>query len=135
MRNTTELTPPGWNDDASFRETMLCYLPPEDAEKLRQAGAVIYSMAESIAFEEAGESSTLIELRAVHADLTYLQGYLAEISLEPEHSELEPEDSALAAFAGEMAARVAALANALAERLATSGCDGAALGKPLAEQP
>jgi hypothetical protein len=135
MPRIAKFTPPGWQDAAAFRETTLCYLRKEDARSLRLAGGAIYMMAARDAFQEADESTTLIQIRAAHADLAYLQGYLAEISLEPESSVLGPADCALAAFAGKIAGRVASLARALAEGLDRIPGGGAAPAEPPAERP
>jgi hypothetical protein len=135
MPRIARLTPHGWQDAAAFRETMLCYLRKEDARSLRLAGGAIYMMAARDAFQDADGSTTLIQMRAVQADLTYLQGYLAEISLEPQNSVLGPADCALAALAGQMAGQVASLARALAEGLDRTPGGGAAPAAPPAEQP
>jgi hypothetical protein len=75
---------------------------------------VLYDLAVEASRALGGESSmTRAELRAAQADLLYLQGYLASVGREAEESTLEPEDDALAHFAGRLAGQVGSLAEAI----------------------
>jgi hypothetical protein len=52
-------------------------------------------------------------LRAALADLRHLEGYLAAVGRQAEESSLEPDDDALAHFAGRLAGQVGSLAAAI----------------------
>jgi hypothetical protein len=119
MPDRPESTPPSWNESDSFRETALIWIDqPEDREVLRQAGRLFYDMAVEVSRAMGGESSmTRAELRAVAADLRYTAGYCAAIGRQAQESTLEPDDDALAHFAGRLAGQVASLAAAIERTL------------------
>jgi hypothetical protein len=112
-------TPLPWNESDSFRETTLIWIDdPQDREALRQAGRVLYDLAVEVSRAMGGEPSmTRAELRAVAADLRYTAGYCASIGREAEESTLEPDDDALAHFAGRLAGQVGSLAAAIERTL------------------
>jgi hypothetical protein len=93
----------------------------EDREALRRVGRLIYDLALDATQTEPsdpGESSmTRAELRAATADLRHLEGYLASLGREAEESSLEPDDDALAHFAGRLAGQVGSPAAAIERTL------------------
>ncbi len=115
---TTEHTPPGWTMEQALRETMLTHLPAEDRERLRQGGQALFNLAAGCLDGEITESCVAAELRAVLADLRYLQGYLGWISILPEEVVCTPDEGRLAGFAGQAAGQVAAIASTIERRLA-----------------
>jgi hypothetical protein len=60
-----------------------------------------------------GSSPTRAELRGAMADLRYLEGFLAAVGRQAQESTLEPDDDALAHFAGRLAGQVGNLAAAI----------------------
>jgi hypothetical protein len=119
MPDRDESTPPPWNEAASFRETTLIWIDdPEDRDALRRVGRLLYDLAVEASRELASEPSmTRAELRAAMADLRHLEGFLASVGREAEESTLEPDDDALAHFAGRLAGQVGALAASIEGRL------------------
>jgi hypothetical protein len=115
MPGSPQSISPPWNESDSFRETALIWIDrPEDREALRQAGRLIYDLAVEASRAMGDDSSmTRAELRAAAADLLHLEGYLAAVGRQAEESSLEPDDDALAHFAGRLAGQVASLAAAI----------------------
>jgi hypothetical protein len=118
MRSSEQSTSPNpspWNEADSFRETFLLWIDdPQDREALRQGGRVLYDLAVEVSRAMGGESSmTRAELRAAMADLRHMEGLLASVGREAEESTLEPDDDALAHFAGRLAGQVGSLAEAI----------------------
>jgi hypothetical protein len=112
------LNPPRWNEADSFRETSLvCIDDPEDREALHRVGRLLYHLALLETNTETAESGTCLDLRAEAADLRYLEGHLARVGGTTEEICLA-EEEALARFAGELAPRVGALAEAIERALA-----------------
>jgi hypothetical protein len=112
-------TPPPWNESDSFYETTLLWIDDaEDREALRRVGRLIHDLALEATHELGGEPSmTRAELRAAVADLRHLEGFLAMVGREAEESTLEPDDDALAHFAGRLAGQVGSLAAAIERTL------------------
>jgi hypothetical protein len=112
-------TPPPWNESDSFRETALIWIDrPEDREVLRQAGRLFYDVAVEASRAMGDDSSpTRAELRGAMADLRYLEGFLAAVGRQAQESTLEPDDDALAHFAGRLASQVGSLAGAIERTL------------------
>jgi hypothetical protein len=109
---------PAWNESDSFRETTLhLFSDPKDREALRHVGGILYDLALEADRGLAGESSIREEMRAVAADLRYVEGYLVMIGRLSEESSLSPTDDALARFAGKLAGQVGAVAAAIEEEL------------------
>ncbi len=110
-----------WNESDSFRETTLQnFANPADREALRRVGRILYMLA--LETQQHGlpdePSSTRAELRAIVADLRYLAGYLAMVGRMAHESSLPAPDEALAGFAGGLAGRVGAIAEAIEKKLA-----------------
>jgi hypothetical protein len=79
---------------------------------------VLCDLAVEVSRAMGGESSmTRAELRAVAADLRYSAGYCAAIGRQAQESTLEPDDDALAHFAGRLAGHVENLAAAIERTL------------------
>jgi hypothetical protein len=110
MQGSPYPTPPSWVEADSFRETTLRNFDnPQDRDALRHVGRMLYEMALETTRELADESSsTRSEMRAVAADLRYLEGYLFMIGRSSEECSLSVTDDALARFAGKLAGQVGA---------------------------
>jgi hypothetical protein len=118
MPSCPECNPPRWNEADSFRETSLvCIDDPEDREALRRVGRLLYHLALLDTRTAAAESGTCMDLRAAAADLRHLEGHLARVGGTREEICVADEE-ALARFAGELAPRVGALAEAIERELA-----------------
>ena len=124
MSDHPESTRPSWIEADTFRETTLqIFDSAEDREALRRVGRLLHDLAvdrrcgpcdES---DESDEPLISAELRAAAADLRYLEGYLETLGHSGEWSVLSVTEEALAQFAGRMARRVGALAEAIEEEL------------------
>lgn len=126
MPSCPECSPPQWNEANSFRATSLvCIGDPEDREALRRVGRLLYHLALLETHTATAESGTCMDLRAAAADLRYLEGHLARVGGTTEELSLADEE-ALAQFAGEMAPRVGALAEAIERELVGTACGGRA---------
>jgi hypothetical protein len=114
------LFPPDWNESDSFRETMLIFIDdPASREAIREAGRVLYDLAVEASQGDFSEPSmTRTELRAVQAELRYLQGYLDGVKREPEESSLSADDAALCRFAGRLGIQLGALTGAIERTIA-----------------
>lgn len=119
MPSWKELIPYPWTGREVFRETgLLCVDNRDDREALRRVGRLMYEMALELTHETDAEwFAPRSELRSAAADLRFLQGYLATVLRESEESVFDAEDQALADFAGTMAGKVAAIADAIEEKL------------------
>jgi hypothetical protein len=119
MPGSPQSISPAWNEADSFRETTLIWInDPDDREALRRVGRLIYGLAvEATSYEPAEPSQTRAELGAALADLRHLEGFLAAVGRQAEESSLEPDDDALAHFAGRLAGQVASLAAAIERTL------------------
>jgi len=127
MSDHEESTRPSWIEADSFRETTLrIFGSAEDREALRRVGRLLHDLAvdrrcgpggESDESDESDEPLVSAQLRAVAADLRYLEGYLEMLGHWAEWSTVSVTEEALAHFAGRMARRVGALAEAVEEEL------------------
>jgi len=115
MPGSKQSNPSPWNESDSFRETALLWIDdPEDRQAIRRAGRVLYDLAVEASRAMGDESSmTRAELSAAVADLRHMEGFLASVGREAEESTLEPDDDALAHFAGRLAGQVGSLAGAI----------------------
>src|SRR5579863_1255009 len=122
MQGSSESIAPPWNESDSFRETTLQLFDEPDRQAVRRLGQVLYDLAvfaSHVEGEEGDEeSSTRTELRAVAADLRYTGGYLLhQIARSADVCSLDEPDERLGRFAGKVGRKVAALVEAIEERL------------------
>ena len=118
MPGSQQSTPPPWVESDSIRETTLHLFDKRgDRNALRRVGRLLYDLAVETGQLGRGPSLTRAELRAVAADLRYTGGYCAMVGRSADESALDPPDDALARFAGRLARKVGALAEAIEERL------------------
>jgi hypothetical protein len=119
--------PPGapadWIEESAFRETFLQAIDdPEKRETVRQAGAIAFLAALETTFHNGTTpdepSATRAELRAIAADLRYLQGYAAAVGYSAVSCSLEPAEHADALYAGGLAETLDAFAGSIETRLA-----------------
>jgi len=111
--------PTTWNESSGFRETSLRNFDnPEDRAALRHIGAMLYDLAlETTRAVPGEESPTRAEMRAVAADLRYVEGFLLMMRQSADESELGVMDDALARFGAEVAAGVGNLAASIEREL------------------
>ena len=119
--------PPPWNESDSIRETLLINFPdPADREAVRHVGRMLYDLA--LAAADSAQrpapdelSSTHSEMRAVVADLRYIEGYLGMVGRSADESSLRAMDEALARYGGKVARRVGAVAAAIEGEVQAAG--------------
>jgi hypothetical protein len=118
--------PPGapedWIEESAFRETFLQAIDdPVRRESVRRAGAFFFLVALEATFHngttQEDPSATRADLRAIAADLRYLQGYAAAVGYSAVSCTLEPADEAHAQAAGRLAETLAAFAGSIEARL------------------
>jgi hypothetical protein len=115
-----ELTPPGREESAGFRETFLYHFyQPDDRAALRHVGRMLHESSLELARygPPTPESPTREELQAVAADLRHCQGFLAAVARSQQEASLPPADAALAELAARQAQAVAAVAAELEQAL------------------
>src|SRR6185295_9968021 len=112
--------PREWEMLCVFRETFLVWLtPPGAADAFRFIGNLFFDlMLNAEDWPTWTESPVRAELRAVAADLRFLQGFLTTIGTQERASELSVEDARLSRFAARQATEVAGIAHRLDEELA-----------------
>jgi hypothetical protein len=114
----TEVEAPSWNEADSFRETTVQYFDdPKQREAVREFGRLLYNLATDTARDPGTESSNRSELRAVAADLRYINGYCTTIGLSAKLCSLDVADERLARFARKLARRVGALVESIEAQL------------------
>ena len=107
-----------WNEADSFRETTVQYFDdPKQREAVREFGRLLYVLATDTTRDPGTESSNRSELRAVAADLRYIDGYCTSIGLSTKLCSLDAADEKLARFARKLARRVGALVESIEEQL------------------
>jgi hypothetical protein len=119
-RPTHPLIPPGREESAGFRETFLRHFyEREDLAALRRLAHLLHEMILEMAryAPRTPESGTREELRAVAADLRYVQGFLGAVARSQQEAALRPADAELAALAARQAQVVAGVAEALEQAL------------------
>jgi hypothetical protein len=119
-KKSTSPTPrPPWNEADSFRETTLQFIDdPDDREAARRFSRLLYDLVLEQTRKMGDEDYvTRANLRAIAADLRYLEGYLDFIGRTLENSSVEPEEEALVRFAGRQAGKVGAVAAKIEARL------------------
>jgi hypothetical protein len=112
--------PREWEMLCVFRETFLVWLtPPGAADAFRFIGNLFFDlMLNAEDWPTWTESPVRAELRAVAADLRFLQGFLTTIGTPERASELSVEDARLSRFAACQAAEVTGIAQRIEEKLA-----------------
>jgi hypothetical protein len=115
--------PANWIEESAFRETFLLAIDdPEKRETVRRAGAIAFLAALETTFHNGttpeDPSATRAELRAIAADLRYLQGYCAAVGYSAVSCGLEPTEHADALFAGGTAETLGYIAGSIETRLA-----------------
>jgi hypothetical protein len=121
--------PADWIEESAFRETFLLAIDdPVRRENVFRAGAFFYLAALEATVDNGttpeDPSVTRAELRAIAADLRYLQGYAAMVGHSAVECSLEPAEQADALFAGGLADTLAAFAGSIEARLRLSAKGG-----------
>ncbi len=114
------INPADWERFEGFRETFLLYFTREDANAaLRTVATLLYDLClESGPFmPDHPEGSARAQVRAVLADLRFLQGFLDSLTAEAEGSSLEPYEEHLFRFAGKRSAALGQVADEIEAQL------------------
>jgi len=115
-----DIEPGQWEKHDGFRATTLLYVTdPEDNATVRRFAALFSRfIADYPAWPPDPEGVTRSMLRAVRADLRYLEGFLAEAGTQCVRVTVEPDEQALCVFAGRLAGEIDKLAERIGEELA-----------------
>ncbi|HYU33305.1 MAG TPA: hypothetical protein VEW48_14190 [Thermoanaerobaculia bacterium] len=114
------INPAEWERFEGFRETFLLYFTRQDANAaLRTTATLLYDLClESGPFmPEQPEGSARAQVRAVVADLRFLQGFLDGLTEEAEGSSMEPYEEHLFRFAGKRSATLGQVADEIEAQL------------------
>ncbi|HSL81984.1 MAG TPA: hypothetical protein VLF66_04360, partial [Thermoanaerobaculia bacterium] len=107
--------PPSWEDNPTFRETFLLHLAPDLHPGVRQAGRGIFATALEIELPPLPRPWTHMRLRAVAADLRFLQSFLEAVAADRFEASLEEEESRLAERAESWAMKLHQIARRMEE--------------------
>ncbi len=117
------IDPDRWEAYEGFRETFLLYFTREDANAaLRTVATLLYDLcleSGSVLMPDHPEGTARAQVRAVVADLRFLQGFLASLTAEAERSSLEPYEEHLFRFAGKRSAVLSQAADEIEAHLGT----------------
>ena len=115
-----DIEPGQWEKHDGFRATTLLYVTdPEANQAIRRFAALLSRLiADYPAWPQDPEGATRSMLRAVRADLRYLEGFLAEAGAQCVHVTVDPAEQALCVFAGRLAGEIDKLAERIGEELA-----------------
>ena len=106
---------PSWEDNPTFRETFLLHLAPDLHPGVRQAGRGIFATALEMELPPLPRPWTHMRLRAVAADLRFLQSFLEAIAADRFEASLEEEESRLAERAEAWAMKLHQIARRMEE--------------------
>ena len=114
------IDPARWEDFEGFRETFLLYFTrsPDNAA-LRTVATLLYDLVleSGPLMPDHPEGWVRTQVRAGLAELRYLQGFLASLTLEAEGASLEPYEEHLYRFAGARAAVLGTVADEIEAQL------------------
>lgn len=88
--------PSHWEEWPTFRETFLLHLPPDLHPGVREAGRGIFATALELELPPLAQPWTHMRLRAVAADLRFLQQFLEAVAADRFEASLEEEEARLA---------------------------------------
>jgi hypothetical protein len=113
--------PTGFEARAPLREAFLRHFTPEDAERFRYMGSLIYEAfmesAQTTLPKDLPESETWREMNAALLDLRFVQHFLAETSQSLVQSALEVDDTQLAMAAADFSRELGKIADRMDEVL------------------
>ncbi len=93
-------TPPGypshWEEWPTFREIFLLHLPPDLHPGVREAGRGIFATALELELPPLPQPWTHMRLRAVAADLRFLQQFLEAVAADRFEASLDENEARLA---------------------------------------
>ncbi len=115
------INPDEWERFEGFRETFLLYFTREDANAaLRVVATLLYDLcleSGAVLMPDHPEGTARAQVRAVVADLRFLQGFLDGLTAEAEGSSLEPYEEHLFRFAGKRSAALGQVADEIEAQL------------------
>lgn len=115
------IDPARWEDFEGFRESFLVYFTRPDANaSLRTVATLIYDLvldSGTVLMPDHPEGWARSQVRAVLADLRFLQGFLDSLTKEAEGASLPPYEEHLYRFAGKRSAVLGHMANEIEEQL------------------
>ena len=113
--------PAGFEARAPYREAFLRHFTPEDAERFRYMGNLIYESfmesAQTTLPRDLPESETWREMNAALLDLRFVQHFLAETAQSLVHAALGVSDTVLAMAAADFSRELGAIADRIDEVL------------------
>ena len=112
---------PPWEDSPTFRETFLLHLPPELHSGVRETGRAIFATALEVELPPLPRPWVHMRLRAVAADLRFLQSFLEAIAEDRFTASLESEEARLAERAEAWALKVHQIARRMEEATSAEG--------------
>ncbi|HSL83231.1 MAG TPA: hypothetical protein VLF66_10670 [Thermoanaerobaculia bacterium] len=110
-----ESAPSSWEDNPTFRETFLLHLAPDLHPGVRQAGRGIFATALEMELPPLPRPWTHMRLRAVAADLRFLQSFLEAVAADRFEASLSEEESRLAERAESWAMKLHQIARRMEE--------------------
>jgi hypothetical protein len=112
---------PRWDPAEAFRETFLCHFGRRrDTTALRRVGQLLFDAVTEVPANRAERDpwTAPVQLRAMLADLRYLQADCEWLLRHDKAMKLKPRKHRLCLFAGELGEALAALADSLEQKLA-----------------
>jgi hypothetical protein len=115
------IDPTRWEDAEGFRETFLLYFTRADANAaLRTVAMLLYDLvldSGAVLMPDHPEGWARAQVRAVLADLRFLQGFLDALTKEAEGASLPPYDEHLYRYAGARSAVLATVGDEIEAQL------------------
>lgn len=115
------IDPARWEDFEGFRESFLVYFTRPDANaSLRTVATLIYDLvldSGTVLMPDHPEGWARSQVRAVLADLRFLQGVLDSLTKEAEGASLPPYEEHLYRFAGQRSAVLGQMADEIEAQL------------------
>lgn len=106
---------PAWEDRATFREVFLLYLAPDLHAGVREVGRGLFATALDLELPELPRPWTHMRLRAVAADLRFLEEFLRAVAEDRFQASLDEEEGRLAERAEAWAVKLGRIAQRMEE--------------------
>lgn len=106
---------PTWEDRATFRDVFLLHLPPDLHAGVREVGRGIFATALEVELPALPRPWTHMRLRAVAADLRFLEGFLRAVAEDRFQASLGEEEARLAERAEAWSLKLGQIAHRMEE--------------------